>query len=109
MACEICNTDNCSCGSGTLCDGDISHNAWFTEGVCLLDTMTKDQVIYTISHNPFARRDLARVTTCQEILDLLQGVQLLPTVQEDDEEQKRLNSADCLPFYNLYRGNCNDR
>jgi len=93
----------------TLCDGDTSNNEWFGEGVCLLDTMTKDQVIYTIQRNPKARTDLARVTTCEELHELLRDVPLLPTVQEDDEQQRRLNQGDCLPFYNLFRGNCGDR
>jgi len=93
----------------TLCDGDITNNEWFGEGVCLLDTMTKDQVIYAIQHNPKARDDLRRVTTCDELHDLLDKVPLLPTVQEDDEAQKRMNQTDCLPFYNVFRGNCSDR
>lgn len=94
---------------GTLCDGDTLNNSWFTEGVCLLDSMTKDQVIYSIQRNPKARRDLERVTTSEEVLDLLRTVPLLPTTQEDDEAQRRLNKNDCLPFYNLYRGNCCNR
>lgn len=93
----------------TLCDGDTTNNEWFGEGVCLLDTMTKDQVIYAIQHNPKAREDLARVTTCEEVLDLLDKVPLLGKVGEGDEMQQKLNQVDCLPFYNVYRGNCCDR
>ena len=106
---SLCNPDPNWCGySSTLCDGDTTNNEWFGEGVCILDTMTKDQIVYTIEHNPKARDDLRRVTTCEEILNLLKEVPLLITVQEDDECQKRFNSADCLPFYNLYRGNYNN-
>jgi hypothetical protein len=93
----------------TLCDGDITNNAWFTEGVCLLDTMSKQQIVYTIEHNPKARQDLARVTTCEPILQLLNDIPLLNTAQEDDAQQKRFNQSDCLPFYTIYKGNSNNR
>jgi hypothetical protein len=93
----------------TLCDGDITNNQWFEDGVCLLDTMTKDQVIYTISRNPSARDDLRRVTSCTEVLNLLSQVDLLPAVQEDDELQRRFNSGDCLPFNTIFRGNLNNQ
>ena len=42
----------------TLCDGDRSHNVWIDggdralgNGACQLDTMTEDQVVYTIQRN----------------------------------------------------------
>lgn len=102
--------DPCVTGLGpppTLGDGDITNNYWMESGVCMLDTMTREQVIYVIERNPIARKDLARVTTCQEILDLLTLVPLLPTQQEDDKVMKQL-SGDSLPFYTLYRGNLNN-
>jgi hypothetical protein len=77
----------------------------------MLDTegVGKAQVVDIIQHNPKARFDLARVTTCQEILQLLKDVPLLTTVQEDDATQSEFNKADCLPFYTVYRGNMTDR
>jgi len=93
----------------TLCDGDITNNCWFTEGVCLLDTMSKAQIVYTIEHNPKAREDLKKVTSCEPILNLLNDVPLLSTQQEDDAQQRTLNQADSLPFYTLYKGNTNNR
>jgi hypothetical protein len=93
----------------TLCDGDTTNNQWFEDGVCMLDTMTKDQVIYTISRNPSARDDLRRVTSCTEILNLLDQVHLLPSVEEEDELQQRFNKGDLLPFYNIFRGNLNNQ
>lgn len=101
--------DPCDEPVPSLCDGDITNNEWFGEGVCLLDTMSKNQVIYTIQHNPKARDDLKRVTSCVEILRLLELVPLLPTVQEDDEMQRELNRGDALPFYTIFRGSTTDR
>ena len=108
------NPDGCNpclTGNGpppTLCDGDTSNNYWVEGGICMLDTMTKTQVVYSIEHNPKARDDLKRVTTCEELLELLVHVPLLSTTQEDDEQQKMLNRTDSLPFYTVFRGNTND-
>lgn len=103
--------DPCQTGEGpppTLCDGDTTNNCWVEGNVCLLDTMSKQQIVYSIEHNPKARDDLARVTTCEEILQLLKDVPLLSGVQEDDAQQRVLNQSDCLPFYTVYRGNTNN-
>lgn len=103
--------DPCLTGNGpppTLCDGDTENNSWVEGGICLLDTMSKEQVIFTIEHNPEARKDLARVTTCQEILDLLDQVTLLPTKDADESLMKTLNNTDILPFYTIFRGNLNN-
>ena len=89
----------------SLCDGDTTNNEWFTQGVCLLDTMSKSQVIYSIERNPKARMDLKRVTRCEELQELLRLVPLLSTTQEDDAQQRRFNSEGSFP----YRGNCSDR
>jgi len=102
----------CQTGEGpppTLCDGDTRNNCWVEGGICLLDSMSRAQVVYTLEHNPKARQDLVKVTTCEELLQLLVDVPLLPTVQEDDALQRQLNKADCLPYYTVYRGNTTDR
>jgi len=101
--------DPCDTAPPSLCDGDTTNNCWFEEGVCLLDTMSKQQVVYTIQRNPKARQDLAKVTTCEPILQLLKDVPLLGTTQEDDAQQRRFNQVDSLPFYTLYKGNTNNR
>lgn len=95
----------------SLCDGDVSNNYWVEGGVCMLDTggVTKEAVVRTIRMNPTARRDLARVTTCQEIHQLLREVPLDSTVQEDDAMQSEFNRGDCLPYYTIYRGSTTDR
>lgn len=105
-------SDPSNCGNGpppTLCDGDTTNNCWVEGGICLLDSMSKQQIIYSIEHNPRARQDLARVTTCEPILELLKLVPLLNTQQEDDAQQKQFNQSDCLPFYTVYGGNTNNR
>lgn len=103
--------DQCDGVAPSLCDGDTSDNYWFEGGVCMLDQagVGKAQVVDIIQHNPKARLDLARVTTCQEILQLLEQVPLLSTVQEDDAQQSEFNKGDCLPFYTVYRGSTTDR
>ena len=75
----------------------------------MLDNLRKDQVVFIIERNPKAREDLAKVTTCEEILDLLKLIPLLHGKQEDDEQQSRFNQGDCLPQYTIFRGNNNDR
>lgn len=94
-----------------MCDGDTANNYWFEGGVCMLDTegVGRAQVVDIIQHNPQARLDLARVTTCQEILQLLEQVPLLSTVQEDDAQQSEFNRGDCLPCYTVYHGRTTDR
>jgi len=93
----------------TLCDGDTSNNCWIEDGVCMLDNLRKDQVVFIIERNPKARDDLQRVTTCIEILNLLTSVPLLPAKQDDDQQMTRFNTGDCLPQYTIFRGNNNNR
>ena len=103
--------DPCQTGEGpppTLCDLDTSDNEWFESGVCLLDSMSRDQVIFTLQKNPKARLDLKRVTSCIDLHELLDQVPLLQVEQEDDHLQKVFNQGDCLPFYTVLRGNTNN-
>lgn len=101
--------NNCDGPPPTLCDGDTTNNAWIEDGVCMLDNLCKDQVVYIIQRNPKARDDLKRVTTCQELINLLNLVPLLSGEQEDDAQQSRFNTGDCLPQYTIFRGNNSDR
>lgn len=103
--------DHCDGVVPSLCDGDTNHNYWFEGGVCMLDQagVGRAQVVDIIQHNPQARLDLARVTNCSEIHQLLEQVPLLPTAQEDDAQQSAFNQGDCLPCYTVYRGSTTDR
>jgi hypothetical protein len=96
----------------TLCDGNTTNNYWFEDGKCMLDDLypfRRDQIIFAIERNPTARTDLPKITSCPDLLHLLEVVPLLPTAQEDDHLQSTLNKQDLLPFYTIFRGNCNNR
>jgi hypothetical protein len=101
--------DQCDGVVPSLCDGVTKDNYWFEGGVCMLDQLNKGQVVDIIQHNPQARLDLAKVTSCLEIHQLLEEVPLLTTIQEDDAMQSEFNKGDCLPFYTVYRGSTTDR
>lgn len=98
----------------TYCDGDRVRNMWVEggdpsvgDGVCLLDTMSEAQVVYSLQHNPKAAADLIRVTTDENLRHLARTVELLPTTVEGDEAQKELNRHDevgSIPFYAIFRG-----
>jgi hypothetical protein len=76
-------------------------------GICLLDTMSDAQVIYTIEHDEAAREDLLRVTTDPRLIELATTVPRLPVVEEVDAEQavnNRTNEPSAIPFYAVFRG-----
>ncbi len=65
-------SDPCGCEEKpfrTKCDRDTTNNVWLERGtpgaigICLLDTMTEEQVIYTLERDERARADLLRVTS----------------------------------------------
>jgi hypothetical protein len=97
----------------TLCTGNTNNNYWFEEGKCMLDDLyplRKDQLVYIIERTPQARMDLPKITSCPELLQLLELVPLLSITTEDNELPDQLNRGDNpYPFYELYRGNCNNR
>lgn len=76
-------------------------------GVCLLDTMSEAQVIYSIEHDEAAREDLLRVTSDPALRALANSVPRLPVVEEADAEQaqyNRTNEMGANPFYTVFRG-----
>lgn len=96
------------------CDGDRTNNLWVEggdpskgTGICLLDTLTLPQVVYSLQHNPRAAADLLRVTSDPTLRELAITVPLLSTVNETDAEQAELNRHDeagAIPFYAIFRG-----
>ena len=77
-------------------------------GICLLDTMSRDQVIYVLEHDAVARKDLHTVTTDPELIKLANEVVGLPTAELTDMQQSVLNHAHepaTVPFYAIFRGN----
>ncbi len=76
-------------------------------GICLLDTMSEDQVIYSLEHDEQARADLLTVTSDPHLLELANTIPRLPVVEEMDAEQaltNRTNEPASLPFYAIFRG-----
>lgn len=127
MSCG-CNLTPCSCstplppgcgGPRTKCDlyrkGD--KNVWVERGcssadvdapgVCMLDTMTNDQVIYVLERDDRARADLLKVTSDAHLRQLAADISRLPTQQDDDKLQSDMNrnhAPASNPFYALFRG-----
>lgn len=98
----------------SYCDLDRRNNIWVEggdpaqgTGICLLDSMTSDQVVYTLQHNPKAKADLLRVTSDPNLHELAEKVELFPTAVEADAlqtETNRNNDAGSIPFYAIFRG-----
>jgi hypothetical protein len=102
--------------NGSYCDLNIEDNVWVEgvvdlsaspqkRGICMLDTMSRQQVAYVLQHDPRARCDLPKVTSNPQLLAYLDQVQLLPTGNHADAQQRRANSRPGgLPFYNQFGG-----
>ena len=99
----------------TYCDRDTKDNVWVERdgnipdavGICLLDTMNERQIIDVVSRNAQARRDLFRVTSDPDLLNLARTLPPLETGEEMDEEQSEFNRNDepaSIPFYAIFKG-----
>jgi hypothetical protein len=98
----------------TYCDRDRVNNVWVEGadengegGVCLLDTMNEAQVVYVLQRDETARRDLLRVTSDEQLLELANTVPRLPVEEPGDVLQRETNhnsDPNSLPFYNQFRG-----
>lgn len=76
-------------------------------GICLLDSLSRDQVIYSIERDDVARADLLRITSNPDLRDLAETVTRLPTQELVDMEQTASNrpaEPATIPFYALFRG-----
>lgn len=94
------------CERPNLCDGDTDNNYWVEGGVCILNHLEEDQVVYAIERNDLARKDLLRVTTNEYLHELAARVPRLPTTSEEESLQKMNHGI--LPFYTVFNGNFND-
>ena len=124
MSCG-CQVSPCSCAGEcptppmTKCDRYVagSQNCWVERGnspndvnapgVCMLDTMNDEQIIYTLERDNQAREDLLKVTTDPHLLELAKTIPPLPVVEEADVEQALLNqpnNSGSIPFYSIFRG-----
>ena len=119
MSCD-CKQTPCGCPpvSTSKCKRLLEPNVWIERGtnsgsenaigICLLDTMTEEQVIYTLERDPKARADLLKVTDDPQLLHLAKAVMPLPSQEESDMHQKWFNRTDAPaanPFYAIFRGN----
>jgi hypothetical protein len=105
--------DPCPPAPCTLCDQAWANNVWVERadptavGICLLDTLTEDQVIHIIERDDKARADLLRVTSNSRLLELARTIPRLPEVEECDREQSLFNrpgTPASIPFYAIFRG-----
>ena len=100
--------------SPTCCDLDVVDNVWVEgvvnlsagqRGICMLDSLSRQQVVYILEHDPKAREDLPKVTSNPELLGLLATTRLLPAVEQGGELQSRANRNPAgMPFYSLFGG-----
>jgi hypothetical protein len=124
MSCTCQNTPCsgppvCPPARTTKCDRYVpgSKNVWVERGdspndvncpgVCMLDTMTKEQVIYSLEHDQQARADLLAITSDPELLELANTVPQLPVPEQNDIEQALLNqphNSGSIPLYSIFRG-----
>lgn len=100
-------------GRATKCDKDRRNNVWIEGGnpetgeggICLLDTVTDEQVIYCIERDHRARVDLVRVTSDPHLLELAERVPRLAVTPEGDALQKAMNEGSGPEiFYRAFRG-----
>lgn len=125
MACS-CSSSPCSCVANacptppaTKCDRYVSgtKNVWIERGdgpsdmnaigVCILDTLCDEQVIYTLERDDQARADLLKITSDPHLLELARTIPRLPVVEQTDAEQAQLNQSNnvgSIPFYSVFRG-----
>lgn len=97
----------------TFCDRDRKNNVWVegvvdengNGGICMLDTMTRAQVISVLECDEVARADLKRVTSDPCLLELANTIPRLSTEEPVDTLQKELGrQADSIPFYTIFQG-----
>jgi hypothetical protein len=101
----------CETPRTTYCDRDRKNNVWIEGGdpatgeggVCLLDNMHREQVVYILERDEIARRDLARVTSDPELQEMALTVPRLATKEEADTIQEKAN-ANTMPFYTAFAG-----
>jgi hypothetical protein len=94
----------------TRCNRDRVNNVWIEGGnpetgeggVCLLDNMTDQQIIWIIERDERAREDLIRVTDDVHLQEIARSIARLPT--RDDPEPVRGMTNTSVPFYSAFGG-----
>lgn len=98
----------------TLCDLDVENNVWVEgvvdlskgmRGICMLDGLSRAQIVSILEHDPRAREDLPKVTSNAELRELLANTRLLPSQTLDEQVQQSQNRNPAgIPFYTVFRG-----
>lgn len=98
----------------TLCDLDVEGNVWVEgvvdvaagkRGICMLDQLSRPQIVDILQHDPRAREDLPRVTSNPELRQLLIDTRLLPAKELSEDLQSRsVRNPAGFPFYSVFRG-----
>jgi len=111
----ICSSDDTTeevTARTTYCDRDRANNVWVEGadengegGVCLLDTLSEEQVIYSLQRSERARVDLCRVTSDPYLINLAAKTPRLPTDRPGDQMQTEINrNSESIPFYTQFKG-----
>jgi hypothetical protein len=101
---------NPSRGCCTMCTGDRTNNVWFQSGApgfpgkCRIDDLTYGEVVYILSKNPFAKRDLLRITTDPNLVRLANESRMIESEGKDNERAADRVNANTLPFYTVFKG-----
>jgi hypothetical protein len=102
--------DECPSPRTTYCDRDRRDNVWIEGGnretgeggVCILDNLVQDQVVWILERDYKARADLIRVTSDPQLQFLAHNIAPLPTGNAVDDEMHDANTN--VPFYSVFRG-----
>ena len=103
---------SCQTPTVTKCNRDRRHNVWIEGnvdpetgegGICLLDTLTEEQVTETIERDERARADLLRVTDDPQLLHLAATVPRLPTGEASDAQMAHFRPPP-PPYYAQFKG-----
>lgn len=102
MMCEPCNKT-----LESLCTGNKVNNIWYQCGQCKLDNLTFEQVEFVLQRNPDAKKDLMRITSDPDLLELARDTKLMADPLEDNKVPYDLinNPKTTLPYYTIMRGN----
>lgn len=98
----------------TLCDLDVTNNVWVEgvvdlsrgmRGICMLDQLSRTQIVSILEHDPRAREDLPKVTSNAELRELVQATKLLPAQELEEQIMQNENRNPAgIPFYTVFRG-----
>ena len=106
------------CSNGAShCTGQRYNNSWVigdvnpatnTGGVCILDTLTPEEIGCVLQKNPFARADLPKITSDPEVLALLEKYPLLSSDWPAEKEMNRIGAGPAPLFYTHMGGRLSD-